>query len=206
MIGYTVSLSGENMLNVIFGFIFLVIYTGGTMTEERFWALIEQTKKSAVSQDSFSEILISELIKLNEEEVTQFEIILRDKINEANHFNVMIPLKIIEGYVSDENYLYFRCWLISQGREVFNASIIDSDYLAGIVTKGTAVEFEDLLYVSTSAYSQLVGREEDEEFPRDVAIEKGHDYDFMAPPTRGEDWQESDLPIRAPKLWKMFNE
>jgi hypothetical protein len=55
------------------------------------------------------------------------------------------------------------------------------------------------------AYSLKTGKKEDETFPRDTAIAMGLDYDFGAPPTKGNDWTEDQLPSLLPKLWAKFN-
>jgi hypothetical protein len=61
------------------------------------------------------------------------------------------------------------------------------------------------MYVATKAYSLKTGKKEDETFPRDTAISMGLDYDFGAPPTKGNDWTEDQLPSLLPKLWAKFN-
>ena len=118
----------------------------------------------------------------------------------------MAAAKIIEGWVSDDSYLYFRCWLIGQGEETFTEALKSPDSLAERVGKGVETSFEELMYVATNAYRQLTGKDdEDETFPRDRAIASGLDYNFGAPPTKGTDWTEDQLPKSYPKLWAKFH-
>jgi hypothetical protein len=56
--------------------------------------------------------LKNKLIKYSESDIILFEEILRKKIIEADHFNVMIAQKIMTGEISDDSYLYFICWII----------------------------------------------------------------------------------------------
>ena len=61
-----------------------------------------------------------------------------------------------------------------------------------------------LLYVPTKAYEIKTGETEDSSFPRDTCISKGLDYDFNAPPTKGTDFSDEDLPAICPRLWERF--
>jgi hypothetical protein len=117
----------------------------------------------------------------------------------------MAAQKIIEDYVSDDTYLYFRCWLIGHGKTAYTETLKNPDYLATIANKGDECDWEGIMYVATNAYSKKTGKEEDETFPRDIAIGMGLDYDFGAPPTKGTDWTEDQLPTLLPKLWTKFN-
>lgn len=176
-----------------------------SMDEPSFWKMIEATSvRSSIDTDQLASILEQQLSKMSRTEVIDFEIILREKIFEADHFNVMVAQKIIDGYVSDDSYLYFRCWLISLGKEAFYGTIKSTDYLAGIINKDITPEFENLLYITTSAFSKITNKEEDDSFPRNIAADKGLNYDALGLETKGEDWTEEDLPKRAPKLFNMF--
>lgn len=177
------------------------------MDENEFWKIIDfgfntcedDTKKQA-------QIITQKLSEYTPNQIIDFEILFRKKVILANDFKIMAAEKIIEGSVSDDSYLYFRCWLIGQGQKTFKQTIKNPDYLASIIEKGTETDFEDLLYVSTGAYKKTTGKkEEDESFPRDVAYKAGFDYDFGAPATTGKDWKESELPGLYPKLWNKFN-
>ena len=66
-------------------------------------------------------------------------------------------------------------------------------------------DFEELMYVATEAYKIKTSlKEEDENFPREIAFNKGLDYDFGALPTKGSDWNGKDLSEIYPKLWNKF--
>ena len=119
-------------------------------------------------------------------------------------FKILAAEKIIEGEVSDDSYLYFRCWLIGQGEKTFTETLKNPDYLADFVNKETFSEFEELMYVATTAFEQKTGKQEDDNFPRSIADKKGISYDFNTPPTKGTDWKVEELPKLYPKLWAKF--
>jgi hypothetical protein len=137
---------------------------------------------------------------LSPEEIVEFEIFLRERIIECDHYHIMAAAKIIEGYVSDDSYLYFRCWLISQGRDVYEKAIENPDSIAAIIHKDETPEFEGLLSVANKVYKAKTGKE----MNYDMFGDMGLDYDFNPPPTKGEDWTEEDLPKICPRLYKMF--
>lgn len=177
-----------------------------TINTDKFWSLVDNAVKSSNGENALKEkYLTTELEKLSLDEIKNFEIAFRKCVIDADDFKVMAAQKIIEDYVSDDTYLYFRCWLIGHGKTVYTETLKNPDYLATIANKGDECDWEGIMYVATNAYSKKTGKEEDETFPRDIAIGMGLDYDFGAPPTKGTDWTEDQLPTLLPKLWTKFN-
>ncbi|WP_026879745.1 DUF4240 domain-containing protein [Hymenobacter norwichensis] len=176
------------------------------MDKKEFWQLIEAAKEISKGNQALQEqALINSLAQLSPEKIIEFECILREYLIEADHFNVMAAQKILNGYVTDDSYLYFRCWLVGQGEVVFTSALRNPDALATVVQE-PYLDFEELLYVATQAYEKRTGtKEEDNEatFPRDIAHSRGLDYDYGSV-TKGEDWTENQLPKMLPKLWKKF--
>lgn len=178
-----------------------------TMDENEFWKIIEYSiAKSNLEKPKQEKVIIEKLSTYNPEQIIEFEIILRQLIIEADDFKIMGAEKIIEGSVSDDSYLYFRCWLIGKGEKVFKETLKNPDFLSDNINRNEHSNFEELMYVATMAFKIKTGKKvEDISFPRDVAIGKGFDYDFGEPPTKGIDWKEDELPKIYPKLWKIFN-
>lgn len=173
------------------------------MNEKEFWSLIET---STQGQDDFFTNLKNKLIKYSESDIILFEEILRKKIIEADHFNVMIAQKIITGEVSDDSYLYFICWIICLWEQIYNEAIKDPDFLAHLEwIVEVDPDWEDILYISDEAFEEKTWREEDDNFPRNVCFDKWINYDeSLWINTKWEDWEEKDLLERAPKLCKKF--
>jgi hypothetical protein len=177
-----------------------------TINTDKFWELLDNAVKVSNDDDNLKEqILTKELAELSLEEIIDFEFAFRKCVIDADDFKVMAAMKIIEGSVTDDSYLYFRCWLIGQGKTIYQETLKNPDYLAYIVKTDKIHEFEGLMYVATKAYEEKTGRKEDESFPRDLAYKAGLDYDFGAPPTKGTDWTEDDLPTLLPALYNKLN-
>lgn len=177
------------------------------MDDIEFWKIMDYSFAVASGDKrKQEEIIIKKLSAYSPEQIVEFEILLCEKLIEANDFKVMAAEKIIDGSVTDDTYLYFRCWLISRGKTDFINTLRQPEYLASVVEKGIETDFEGLLYVSTEAYKNKTGKKvEDDTFPRNVASDKGLNYDFGGPKTTGTDWKEEELPKLYPKLWAKFN-
>jgi hypothetical protein len=180
---------------------------GDRMDKSEFWKLIAYSiAKSNNDKLLQEEAIVEKLVTYDVEQIIEFEKIFRELIIKADDFKIMAAQKVIEGCVSDDSYLYFRCWLIGKGEKIYTESLKNPEFLAENINQDEEANFESLMYVATSAYKIKTGKkEEDETFPRTICIEKGLDYDFGAPPTKGKDWKEEDLPKTYPKLWEIFN-
>ena len=177
------------------------------MDKQEFWKIINYSFDKSNHDKSLQEKIIIEKLKTySADQIVEFELIFRQFVIDADDFKIMAAEKIIEGWVTDDPYLYFRCWLIGQGEKTFTETLKNPDFLADLVDKQTSTNFEELMYVATTAFEQKTGKkEEDESFPRDVAFKKGLSYDFGTPPTKGTDWTEEQLPKLYPKLWAKFH-
>lgn len=177
------------------------------MDKDEFWKIIEKARQeSNGDQDLHYKILVETLSAYEPEHIIQFEIIFEQFVRDADDYKIVAAQKIIEGGVTDDTYLYFRCWLIAQGEQVFLAALNNPDTLTDVAEGGFSTDFEELLYVATAAYHKRTGiKEEDDTFPRGKASALGLNYDFDAPPTKGKDWKVEDLPKMYPGLWAKFH-
>ena len=185
----------------------LLVPSVSAMEEGIFWQLIQDSVIEGEDYNSdTASILVDKLVELDKEAIIEFEQILRDKLIKAEDFIVMIPLQVIDSFIGEDAFLYYRCWLVSRGKEVYEKSFEDPDHLATVVDEDTSAEFSELLDVTTEAYSIKTGiDDEDETFPRDVAVMNGLDIDDFSRKTKGKEWSEDDIPNLAPKLWAIFN-
>lgn len=157
------------------------------------------------------QVILDQLIKLTPEQIQEFEIIFRQMNLKANTSNNFAAHTIIADGSSDDRFFYFRCWLISLGRNNFEETLKNPDHLAELdipVNKKWGygeVMFEELIPISDHAYSLVTGKQtEDETFPRAFARRKGVFYD-SGDEMKGKEWTNDDLPKIAPKLFKKFD-
>lgn len=177
------------------------------MDKTEFWKIVDYSiAKSNNDKSEQEKVIIEKLTTYSPEQIIEFELIFRQLIIEADHYKIMGAQKIILGYVSDDSYLYFRCWLIGKGEKIYTETLKNPEFLSENINQGEESYFEELMYVATNAFKTKTGKiEEDESFPRNIAIAKGLDFDFGAPQTKGVDWKEEELPKTYPKLWDKFH-
>lgn len=173
---------------------------------QEFWRIIDFSKQYTAGNNAAQEaLLVKILAQYPPSEIVEFECLLRQRLEEADDFSVMAAEKIMQGSVTDDSYIYFRCWLIAQGKMVFAGAVRNPDTLAAVVTDDVDTDFEQLLYVATDAYKISTGKQtEDAGFPRNMAADRGLSYDFGSK-TKGQDWTPDQLPTLLPKLWAKFN-
>jgi len=165
------------------------------MSIDEFWTIIESADERTI---------VNTLYRLSQKDIIDFERHLRERIIECDHYHIVAAFKIIDGYVTDDPYLYFRCWLISKGRNAFENALQNADTISDVLGDGESPDCEGLLYVATRAYEIKTGKSENDSFPRTICQSEGLDYDFNAPPTKGTDFRDEDLPAICPRLWKRF--
>lgn len=107
---------------------------------------------------------------------------------------------VANGGASDDGFEYFRCWLISKGRRVFEQILRDPDSLADFIAEGETgdFEFEEFAYVARNAWSKKTGNDWNE---MPVVANMIYNADPKGTPF-SED--PNELRRRFPKLWRRF--
>lgn len=170
------------------------------MSEEIFWKIVLDVKFLAMKNNiRRSQLLFQYLSSLSAEQIVGFYLMMRSLIDRAGSNNIWIAAKILNnGYCSDDVFLYFRAWLISEGRGVYYAAISDPDSLADLdfgVDGDVCAEDEDFYFSAVDAYSQVTGMD----IYEDPQVTSGCD-DNIAPEFRVVGRVE-DL---FPRLWGRY--
>ncbi|MDT3429258.1 hypothetical protein J2Z22_004859 [Paenibacillus forsythiae] len=181
------------------------------METDFFWELINNSKKYGIEQ---IEWLTKELIKKTSEEIIQFEIEFRNKLDKSYTSSLWGAAFVIMGGCSDDGFDYFRSWLISRGEEIFNQALMNPEFLVEYLSEDClqedefAPQLEEMLLVASDAYTyQKTGMFEynhdiHTEFINELEV-RGYNFE----PIEIElDWEEEDLEVRYPLLWDRFGE
>jgi len=172
------------------------------MPEASFWELLEKARvDSQGNLNEQVEIITDRLSSKEEKEIIGFECTLREQLMRAYHYNVMAVQKIVEGSVSDDSFLYFRCKLMLYGRMTFENAINNPNHIFERIDP--TVSGEPLLTVADTAFKNRFGDDNEKVLPREYASEV-IDYDFGEYEVQGKDWNEEDIPKRYSKLWKAY--
>ncbi|KAF2509093.1 DUF4240 domain-containing protein [Flavobacterium foetidum] len=104
-----------------------------TLTEDKFWQIIETSLKTNnnlyPTLDEQQEVLVSELKNLSIKEIVAYECIFGDLENKAYRQDLWAVAYIVMGGCSDDGFMDFRNWLITRGRDVFYKALENVDSL-----------------------------------------------------------------------------
>jgi hypothetical protein len=150
------------------------------MDESQFWTVIESGGRNARNDlDRQLEAVRNKLQKLSPEEVGEFLRLFNQKLADAYTWDLWGAAYLIHGGCSDDGFYYFRAWLISQGRTVYEAAVRNPDSLAGRTDpERDDYEFEDLWSLPRAVYEELTGEEMPPVDVRWPARPKGRRWNF----------------------------
>ena len=128
------------------------------MTDAVFWALIAMLNWGATGDDeAVIAPVVDELSRMSVEEIQQFDDVLASKLfalDTRAHATEIGEGSYVEGeHFSVDMFLYARCVVVANGREVFDAVIADPSSFP------KDLEFESLLYIAAAAYEKKTGEE-----------------------------------------------
>ncbi|QMU68481.1 DUF4240 domain-containing protein [Streptacidiphilus sp. P02-A3a] len=132
------------------------------MTDEtEFWQLIDETREAAQGDPvDQAELLVERLLGLTPDDVIDFARLFEARLARAWRLDLWGAADLLLGGAGDESFDYFCCWLIGQGRDVFEGALADPDTLADLVpdfdeeVDGDAEELGD---AADRAHEQLTG-------------------------------------------------
>ncbi|MGW1077829.1 DUF4240 domain-containing protein [Streptomyces sp. NPDC002537] len=172
------------------------------MDETEFWELIDTTREAAEGDaEDQADLLVERLMQLDPDRVVDFARHFEARYNRSYLWDLWGAAAVLLNGASDDAFDFFRCWLIGQGREVFEGGIHEPDHLAELLDDfddEVDGDGEDLGYAADEAYEQLTGTETpDLGLPDPPPEPLGTPFDL-------ED--EAALAERFPRLWDRFRE
>jgi len=170
------------------------------MDETEFWELVDTTREGAEGDpEEHADLLIERLTRLDPDSVLDFARHFESRYNRAYRWDLWGAAWVLLDGASDDAFDFFRCWLIGQGREVFEGALHDPDSLAHLLDdfdEDLDGDGEELGYAADEAYEQLTGVvAPDLGIPPAAPEPEGTPVDFES---------ESALAERYPKLWERF--
>ncbi|MEU2899584.1 DUF4240 domain-containing protein [Streptomyces sp. NPDC001273] len=173
------------------------------MDETEFWELVDTAREDAEGDpEEQADLLVERLLRRDPESVLDFARHFESRYHRAYHWDLWGAAWVLLDGASDDAFDYFRCWLIGQGREVFEGALHDPDALADLLDDDFDEEIdgdgEDLGYAADEAYEQLTGAvAPDLGLPPAPEEPEGTPLDFE---------NEALLAERYPRLWERFRE
>ncbi|MER8031538.1 DUF4240 domain-containing protein [Streptomyces bauhiniae] len=170
------------------------------MDETEFWELIDATREAAEGDpEEQADLLVDRLLQYDPDMVLDFARHFEARYNRAYRWDLWGAAFLLLGGASDDAFDYFRCWLIGQGREVFEGALHDPDSLADLLDEFDEEmdgDGEELGYAADEAYERLTGV---------VAPDLGIAPAPAEPSGTPVDFDnDSALADRYPTLWERF--
>ena len=107
-----------------------------------------------------------------------------------------IPILIYDDY-SDDGFMDFRAWLISQGEATYQNFLADPDLFAEMIEDEDdlyVLESQDIWSVAVNVYQDKTGSDD---MPND-------DETVVPTEPKGKAWEEEDLAELLPNLYQKF--
>ncbi|MFJ4919348.1 DUF4240 domain-containing protein [Streptomyces sp. NPDC088725] len=170
------------------------------MDETEFWEIIDSTREAAGGDpEDHADLLVERLVLLDPDSVLDFARHFESRYNRAYRWELWGAAAVLLGGASDDAFDYFRCWLIGQGREIFEGALYDPDSLADLLDEfdeDLDGDGEELGFAADEAYEQLTGVE-------------APDLGIASQPSQPEGTaldpeDDATLAERFPRLWERF--
>lgn len=170
------------------------------MDETEFWALIDASREAADGDpEDQADLLIDRLLQLDPDSVADFARHFEARYHRAYRWDLWGAATVLLDDTSEDMFDDFRCWLIGQGREIFESGVHEPDTLAELLDEfdeDIDGDGEELGYAADEAYEQLTGADApDLGIPVQSAEPAGTPFDFD---------DDMALAARFPKLWERF--
>src|SRR5690606_12853514 len=161
------------------------------MSEQVCWAIIERARQENTEPEEIVEELLAILRKSSSDQIEAFERGRCRLMERSYTWTLWGAAYLINGGCSDDGFDYFRGWLLTRGREAFEAALADPDSLVEIAQED--VECSEILYVAYQAYEEVTGSEVEGVQMDYSDLGEGWDFDDAEPMKR-----------RYPRLWARF--
>ncbi|MEW1656466.1 MULTISPECIES: DUF4240 domain-containing protein [unclassified Streptomyces] len=170
------------------------------MDETEFWELVDGSRAAAGGDpEEQADALVERLLGLDPDRIIDFARHFESRYNRAYTWDLWAAAALMLDGASDDAFDFFRCWLIGQGRHLFEGALHDPDQLAVLIEdfdEGTDGDAEELGYAADEAYEQLTGTVmPDLELPPAPPEPLGTYLDLD---------DDATLAARFPRLWDRF--
>ncbi len=177
----------------------MISKTNKMMDEGQFWKLISDSLLQANSEEEQEKFIQEELEKLNHEEIVGFSLRSEQLMVDAYTSELWCAGFLINEGCSDSSFDFFRSWLVTRGKEVYEKAISNPDSLADIIEKGRDCYFRTLENIAFDAFENKTGEEIDR-YTHDFPETRAREIEF--------NWQEEDpgsMKKICPRLFEKMN-
>lgn len=128
------------------------------MNIDDFWLIIEATRAS--TKEEQLELFRRKLERLTPQELVEIERIFIERLFAGYRWDLWLVAWLCQGGMcSDDGFHDFRAWLISRGRNVYEAALENADSLVDEMRQAEDPEFETFAYVPGRVYQDITGQD-----------------------------------------------
>jgi len=132
--------------------------TAEMLNEDTYWAIIDRSLKATNNQEDQEQFLIAEIEKISPKEIIGFRLRTDKLLYDTYTSEMWCAGYIMNGGCSDDGFEYFRCWVISRGKDTYYKTKANPDYLIHeVVENADYYEFELFWYVALEAFEHTTG-------------------------------------------------
>lgn len=133
-----------------------LVQTSEMLDEDLYWKIVAEALKKSDDQDEQEQFLIERLKTLSPTEIIGFRLRTDRLLYDTYNDKMWCAGYIMNGGCSDDGFEYFRCWVISRGKEVYYEAKANPDSL---ITQADIdyFEFESFWYVALEAFTNKTG-------------------------------------------------
>lgn len=131
------------------------------MGEDKFWEII-QLSAADDPQDQLDN-LVDQLCEMTPDEIFGFDYQMDKHLEASYNPELWAAAYIVCGGCSDDAFDYFRAWLISKGRDVYENALENPDSLIDVFKEMDESDFpenEEILYATLDAYEEATGKDD----------------------------------------------
>ena len=137
--------------------------TAEMMDEEQFWAIVQTAVDEAGDDEAeYLDVVKRELSKLSLKEMIGFRLRTDKLLYDSYTSEMWCAGYLMNGGCSDDGFEYFRLWVISRGRKVYEAAMANPDNLIDYIDDDAEMdffEFELFWYAALEAFEEAVDAE-----------------------------------------------
>ena len=137
--------------------------TAELMDQEPYWQIVQRSlDASGDDQARQEQFLVTELEKLSPKEIVGFRLRTDKLLYDTYNSHMWCAGYLMNGGCSDDMFEYFRLWVISRGREVYENAKAEPDSLidaADVPVPEGVFDFESFWYVSLKAFEKKTGKQ-----------------------------------------------
>lgn len=175
------------------------------LDEDVYWSIVANSLKETNNQEDQELFLITEIQKRTPTEIIGFRLRTDQLLFDSYHPELWCAAYIVSEGISDGGFEYFRCWLISRGKEVFYSVKANPDSLIKqVVEDKESYEFEGFWYVAMNAFKNSTGEDLYSYIDYDQFVTNDENYPLLEFNWNVEEPQtmKKICPVLFKNLWK----